>query len=153
MNSSIRILKNINNEQEGKFNLILMIIGNLLRFKLGSNDTIIPIADEIRSLCSDLRKISDQCNGMINCAELYFTLKDTKKSKECINEAKRFADFSLTNPENLYLFINILNKYIYFLEVIKDDKYFFSKDEIDNIIECIKNLISAFKNELIAQSF
>ena len=90
---------------------------------------------------------------MLSCAGLYFIFKDIKKENVCLNEARRYSDFSITNPENLHLFINILNKYIYFLEVIKDDKYFFSKDEIDNIIECIKNLISAFKNELIAQSF
>ena len=90
---------------------------------------------------------------MLNCTELYFTINNEKKAKECINKAKRFADFSMTNPENLPLFIIIINKYIYFIEATEGDNYFFSKDDIDDTIEVVKNHISTIKNENTNQGF
>ena len=153
MNSSIQIFKEIKNDQKDKLSLLLNMIGNLIRFKLGSNDTIEPIADELKNLCLNLVKRADQCHAMLNCTELYFTLNNAKKAKECINKAKRFADFSMTNPENLPLFIIILNKYISFIEATEDDNYFFTKDDVDDTIEVVKNHVSTIRNENTNQSF
>ena len=86
-------------------------------------------------------------------SELYFTLNNAKKAKECINKAKRFADFSMTNPENLPLFIIIINKYIYFIEATEGDNYFFAKDDIDDTIEVVKNHVSTIRNENTNQGF
>ena len=72
---------------------------------------------------------------MINWIELYFTLNNVKKAKECINKAKRFGDFPMTN-QNLPFFI-IINKYIYFIEATEGDNYFFAKDDIDGTIEVV----------------
>ena len=153
MNSSIQIFKEIKNDRKDKLNLLLTMIGNLIRFKLGSPDTIEPIADELRTLCLNLVKRADQCNAMLNCTELFFMLNNSKKAKECINKAKRFADFSMTNPENLPLFVIILNKYIAFIEATEDDNYFFSKDDVDDTIEVVKNHISTIRNENTNQGF
>ena len=153
MNSSIQIFKEIKNDRKDKLNLLLNMIGNLIRFKLGSPDTIEPIADELRTLCLNLVKRADQCNAMLNCTELFFMLNNSKKAKECINKAKRFADFSMTNPENLPLFVIILNKYIAFIEATEDENYFFAKDDVDDTIEVVKNHISTIRNENTNQGF
>ena len=153
MNTALQIFKEVNLDQKEKLNLLSNMVGNLVRFKLSSLDDIEPIADEIKTLSLNLVKRADQCNAMLNCTELYFTLNKEKKARECINKAKRFADFSMTNPENLPLFIVILNKYIYFIEATEGDNYFFSKDDIDDTIEVIKNHVSTIKNENANQSF
>jgi len=151
--TAIGIFKNLKNDHKEKANLLNQIIANLIRFKLASPDNIEPIADELRTLSTNLLRRADQCHSMLNMCELYFTINNEKKAKECMHKAKRFADFSMTNPENLPLFIIIMNKYIYFIEVTEGDNYFFLKDDIDDTIEVIKNHISTIKNENANQSF
>jgi vacuolar protein sorting-associated protein 35 len=153
MNNAIQMFKEIKNDQRDKVTLLANMIGNLVRFKLGSTDNIEPIADELKTLSLNLIKRADQCHAMLNCTELYFTLNNGKKAKECINKAKRFADFSMTNPENLPLFIIIINKYIYFIEATEGDNYFFAKDDIDDTIEVVKNHVSTIRNENTNQGF
>ena len=153
MSAAIKVLKEVNVDQKEKLNILSNMVGNLVRFKLSSNDNIEPVADEIKTLSLNLVKRADQCHAMLNCTELYFTLNNEKKARECINKAKRFADFSMTNPENLPLFIVILNKYIYFIEATEGDNYFFSKDDIDDTIEVVKNHVSTIKNENANQTF
>lgn len=153
MNSAIQMFKEIKNDQRDKVTLLANMIGNLVRFKLGSTDNIEPIADELKTLSLNLIKRADQCHAMLNCTELYFTLNNGKKAKECINKAKRFADFSMTNPENLPLFIIIINKYIYFIEATEGDNYFFEKDDVDDTIEVVKNHVSTIRNENTNQAF
>jgi hypothetical protein len=65
---------------------------------------------------------------------------------ECLKKAKRFADFAMTNPENLSLFIIIMNKYIYYIEACGGD-CFIPIDEFDDVIEIIKNHIFTIENE------
>ena len=153
MNNAIQMFKEIKNDQREKVTLLANMIGNLVRFKLGSTDNIEPIADELKTLSLNLIKRADQCHAMLNCTELYFTLNNGKKAKECINKAKRFADFSMTNPENLPLFIIIINKYIYFIEATEGDNYFFEKDDVDDTIEVVKNHVSTIRNENTNQAF
>ena len=153
INASITILKEVNIEQKEKLSLLNNTIGNLSLFKLSEAKNIEPIADELRTLSLNLVKRADQCNAILNCTELYFILNNGKKSKECMNKSKRIASFSMTNPENLPLFIIILNKYIHFIEATEGEEYFFEKDDIDDTIEIIKNHISTIKNENANQSF
>ena len=62
-----------------------------------------------KTISLNLIKRAHQCNALLNCTELYFILGNPKKSRECMNKAKRIANFSMTNAENLPLFIIILN--------------------------------------------
>ena len=153
MNSALQIFKELKSDQKDRLTLLSNMVGNLVRFKLSSPENIEPIAEEIKTLSLNLVKRADQCHAMLNCTELFFTLNNDKKAKECMNKAKRFADFSMTNPENLPLFVQIINKYIYFIEATEGDNYFFSKDDIDDTIEVVKNHVSTIKNENTNQSF
>ena len=89
----------------------------------------------------------------LNCAELYFIKGNPKKAKECMNKSKRISNFSMTNSENLPLFVIILNKFIHFIEATEGDEYFFDKDGIDNTFEIIKNHISIIKIKGDNQAF
>ena len=153
LNGAIKIIKEVKIDSSTKINLIISMIGTLTRFKIASKDNIEPIADELKALSLNLVKRAEQCNAMLSCTDLYYGIGNTKKAHECITKAKRFADFSMTNPENLPLFITIINKMIFFIEVIEDDNYFFTKDDIDDTIEVIKSHISTIKNENKNQTF
>ena len=151
--TALQIFKEVNLEQKEKLNLLNNTMGILSLFKLSAAKNIEPIADELRALSSNLVKRADQCIATLNCAELYFTLNNPKKAKECMNKAKRIANFSMTNPENLPLFIIILNKYIHFIQATEGDEYFFDKDDIDDTIEIIKNHVSTIKTESANKDF
>ena len=153
ISSALQIFKEVNLDQKEKLNLLNNTMGILSLFKLSAAKNIEPIADELRTLSANLVKRADQCIATLNCAELYFTLSNPKKAKECMNKAKRIANFSMTNAENLPLFIIILNKYIHFIEATEGDEFFFEKDDIDDTIEIIKNHISTIKTENANQSF
>lgn len=88
----------------------------------------------------------DQCKAMLIISQLYFTLfKDSKKIMDCLNRARRFADFAMTNPRNLVLFIEYLNKILYFIG--QDEKVIDIKPEqIEDIIELIRGHIRTIKN-------
>ena len=153
LKSALDILKQVNLDQKEKLSLINTTLGILSLFKLTDSKNIEPYADELKTLSLNLVKRADQCVATLNCAELYFTINNPKKAKECMNKAKRIANFAMTNPENLPLFIVILNKFIHFIEATEGDEYFFEKDEIDDTIEVVKNHISTIKTEGTNQSF
>ena len=153
INSALAIFKEVKLDQKEKLNLLNNTMGNLSLFKLSAPKNIEPIADELRTLSQNLVKRADQCMAILNCVELYFTLTNAKKAKECMNKAKRVASFSMTNPENLPLYIIILNKYIHFIEATEGDEYFFDKDDIDDTIEIIRNHISTIRTENTNQGF
>ena len=153
INTAITIFKEVNFDQKAKLDLLNNTIGNLSCFRLTEAKNIEPIADELKNLSLNLVKRADQCIATIGCAELFCYLNNPKKAKECMNKAKRIANYSMTNAENLPLFVVILNKYIYFIESAEGDEYFFDKDDIDDTIEIVKNHISTIKTENSNQSF
>ena len=57
----------------------------------------------------------------------------------------------MTNPQNLVLFVDLLNKYLYFVDA-NDETVTIKADQIDEIIELIKNHIQTIKNEVSKDS-
>ena len=97
-------------------------------------------------------KRGDQFNAMICIGQIYYTmLKDEKKTVDCLHKAKKYADFAMTNPQNLVLFVDLLNKYLYFInaeeEIVK-----ISAEQIKETIELIRNHIQTIKNEVSVDS-
>jgi hypothetical protein len=83
---------------------------------------------------------------MLNIAQLYYTLLgDKNKVVECLTKSKRFADFAITNPKMLILYVIILNKIIYFTEI--DESEFIKTEFFEDIIETIKNHIQTISSE------
>ena len=73
------------------------------------------------------------------------SFKDQQKVMECLNKARRFADFAMTNPKNLILFVEYLNKLLYFFD--HDQKSVDIKPEqINDLIELIKGHIRTIKS-------
>ena len=58
----------------------------------------------------------------------------------------------MTNPDNLVLFVIIINKYLYFVEACKDDDCFIKTESVEDVIEIIRNHIQTIKTENTAQT-
>ena len=93
---------------------------------------------------SDNRK--DQFKLMIIISQLYYSLfKDGKKVSECLVKARRYADFAMMTHINVFLYVDLVNKMIYFVEKA-DEVLDIKKEQIEDLIELIKGHIKTIKN-------
>ena len=143
---ALNIYTNSELDIKNKVQLLINLMGTLMHIRNISSERMIQIVQTIQQLGQSLIRRADQCNAMLCCSSLYFTFNDTQKTMECLKKAKRFADFAMTNPENLSLFIIILNKYIYYIEACGGD-CFIPNDEFEDVLEIIKNHIFTIENE------
>jgi vacuolar protein sorting-associated protein 35 len=138
---SISFLKNsMNIYEEGrydnshKYEMIVQVSSLLLTLNISKEDAEEVILQLIKS-SQNMTQREEQCKTMFIISQLYFSIfKDQKKVMECLNKARRFADFAMTNPQNLILFVEYLNKLLYFYD--KDEKTVDIKPEqINDLIE------------------
>ena len=150
--SCTTFLKNaINIFEEGRFDpnkrydMFIQISSLLITLNI-NKEVIETIIDELARSSQKIVQREDQCKAMLITSQLYFTIfKDSKKVMDCLSKARRFADFAMTNPKNLILFIEYLNKILYFIE--QEEKVIDIKPEqIEDIIELIRGHIRTIKN-------
>ena len=99
-----------------------------------------------------MAKRGDQFNSMLSIAQLYYSkIKDGNKTNEFIGKARKYADFAMTNPQNIILFVELLNKFLYFAEN-GDEVITIKAEQIDKLIEFITNHIETVKNEVSMDS-
>ena len=138
--------------EEGKYNqnikeeLFYILASNLINFTILDNKIKEEIIEELLKISQNIEKREDQFNAMLIISQLYFSIfKDYKKVLDCINKARRFVDFAMTNPRNLNLFVELLNKLLYFIEQ-EDNAIDIKKEQIEDIIEIIKGHIRTIRN-------
>ena len=152
MNAAVKIYQEGKYDQNMKYIFLEQICGYLLKFSILSKENLENIIKILMDTGNKMVKRGDQFNSMINIGQIYFTvLKDGKKVKECINKARKFAGFAMANPQNLVLFVDLLNKYLYLAEY-GDEIIKIEAEQIDEIIELIKNHIETIKNEVSMDS-
>lgn len=140
-------------EPKTKFQLLIDFMGTLLQIRSLPLELMAPFVTTLQQLSQGLVKRAEQCNAMLCCSSLYYhLLGNREKANECLNKAKRFADFAMTNPDNLILFVIIINKYLYFVEACKDDDCFVKTESVEDVIEIIRNHIQTIKTESTAQT-
>lgn len=144
--NAIQIIQEGRVESDKKLALIILYVATITSINFLSVDNINPIIANVIQAAQTLVKRNDQCVAMINCSHLYFNdmVKDQSKIQECLTKAKRFADFAMTNAQNLILFVYILNKYLFYIE---KGMTFIKVDTINDLIEVIKNHIITIKTE------
>ena len=152
MNAAMNIYQEEKYNKNNKYYLLSDICGYLLQFSILSKDNLENIIKILMDTGTKMVKRGDQFNAMINISQIYFTvLKDGKKVMDCINKARKYADFAMTNPQNLTLFVDLLNKYLYYAEM-GDEIVSINAELIDDIIELIRNHIETIKNEVSMDS-
>lgn len=153
LNGAFAIYKESEMDPKKKMSLFGQLISTLLQLKGLPNEELTAFVQKIQESAQNLAKRADQCYSMQACSNLYFSLLDNKqKAKECLSKAKKFADFAMTNPEHLNLFVVLLNKYIYYVDTCGENT-FLTVEHFDDIIETIKNHIQTIKTESTNQSF
>ena len=150
--SCTTFIKNaINIFEEGRYNQnkrydLLVQISSLLMTLNIDKEVIGKIIEEIITGSQKMIQREDQSKAMLIISQLYFTIfKDSQKVMDCLSKARRFADFAMTNPKNLILFVDYLNKILYFID--QEEKVIDIKPEqIEDIIELIRGHIRTIKN-------
>ena len=148
MNAAMKIYQEGKYNQNVKYQLLSNICAYLLNFTILSKEKVENILKILIETGSKIPKRGDQVNSMLDIGQVYyFVFKDGKKVTECINKARRFADVALTNPQNLSLYIMMLNKYLYYAD-LGDESVTVTADQIEDIIELTKNHIETIKTEM-----
>lgn len=139
-------------DQETKLSCLYQLIGSLCEINLLDKENYITFVNSLISSTSKISKRSDQCVATLACSNLYWNrnIEDHSKAKETLNKAKRFAEYSMTIPQNLNLFVLILNKYLYFIE---KGVNFIDGSMLNDVVEVIKNHVQTIKSENINASF
>jgi vacuolar protein sorting-associated protein 35 len=152
MNAAMNIYQEGKYDQNIKYNLLSQTVGYLLSFTILSHENVENIIKILAESGAKMMKRGDQFNSMLNIAEIYFSvLKDGNKVNEFIGKARKYADFAMTNPQNVVLFVELLNKFLYFVEK-GDEVISIKQEQIDDIIELISNHIQTIKNEVSVDS-
>ena len=152
MNAAMDIYQEGKYDQNIKYSLLTQIVGYMIKFTILGNENVENIIRILMESGTKMVKRGDQFNSMLNIGEIYYkVLKDGNKVNECISKARKYADFAMTNPQNLVLFIELLNKFLYYIEN-GDEIITIKAQQIDDIIELIKNHIQTIKNEVSVDS-
>lgn len=145
-NNSIKIYNSF--DKEKRFDYFCEICQNLIKITIFSQKNLENIIKDLINETKILPKRVDQFNGLLMISQIYYKhFKDGKKVLDCLNKAKKIADFSLTNPSNLILYIFLLNKYIYYIDVDKDNIVGITNEQVEDLIEAIKNHIITIKTD------
>ena len=148
-----KIYQNTEMDPSEKLSSLISFIGLLLQLRTIPGELIGQYAQQIKTIGQGLTKRAEQCKTMLYVSDLFYCIGNAKATEDCLNKAKRFANFAMSNPEHLPLYIHIINKYLYYIEIAKDEDYFFSKDDVDDTIELVKNHIQTIKSENTNQDF
>ena len=86
---------------------------------------------------------------MLKCLNLYCNEIeiDINKILDLFSKAKKYAVYSMINPENTILYVYILNEYIRLDGYIKDFDKSVKINDIEETIETIENYLTNMKNE------
>uniref|UniRef100_A0A8V5GZM7 Vacuolar protein sorting-associated protein 35 n=1 Tax=Melopsittacus undulatus TaxID=13146 RepID=A0A8V5GZM7_MELUD len=105
---------------------ITLIIGVFERMKCFSEENNEPLRTQCALAASKLLKKPDQCRAVSTCAHLFWSGRNTDKNgeelhggkrvMECLKKALKIANQCMDPSLQVQLFIEILNRYIYFYE-------------------------------------
>ena len=146
LNCALALLEEGKYSQNIKVELIEDICSNLMKCTILTNEKKEEIIQKLINSSENIPKREDQFRIMLIISQLYYTIfKDGQKVLDSMNKARRFADFAMTNSRNLSLFVELLNKYLYFVDKA-DDIVDIKKEKIEDIIELIRGHIRTIKN-------
>ena len=136
-------------EENKRFKYLTNIIAAVSTMDIYNDEHFNRICDDLEKMSEGLMKRKEQCLSMLRCINLYCNNveEDTNKVLELFQKAKKYAVYSMTNPENTILFVHILNEYVRLDGIIKDFDKTVKVNDVEEIIETIKNYIVTMKSE------
>ncbi|CRG99975.1 vacuolar protein sorting-associated protein 35, putative [Plasmodium relictum] len=109
---------NISSQQ---FDCIIWAVGIMCsHITLLENENYENIALKLTQHASKLLKKKDQCIGVLQCSHLYWENKKYRNSSkvfDCLQKSIKNADIAMqSNSDNIFLFVYMLQKYVYYYE-------------------------------------
>uniref|UniRef100_A0A452TPR3 Vacuolar protein sorting-associated protein 35 n=1 Tax=Ursus maritimus TaxID=29073 RepID=A0A452TPR3_URSMA len=143
---------------------ITLIIGTFERMKCFSEENHEPLRTQCALAASKLLKKPDQGRAVSTCAHLFWSGRNTdrngeelhggKRVMECLKKALKIANQCMDPSLQVQLFIEILNRYIYFYEKENDAVTIQVLNQlIQKIREDLPNLESSEETEQINKHF
>ena len=152
INAALQIYQDQKYDEELKYHFLSQICGYLIHLKILSKENLEKFIKILMDSTNKMVKRGDQFNAMINIGQIYYIVfKDEKKVVDCIHKARKFADFAMTNPQNLVLFVDLLNRFFYFINA-EEELVQIQAEQVNEIIELIKNHIQTIKHEVSIDS-
>ena len=132
-----------------KYNYLVYLIGAFSYIEVLNEEHYNHITEEIEKLCEQLPKQNERCLLMLKCINFYCNENeaDTNKILELFSKAKKYAIYSMINPENTILFVHILNEYFRLDGFIKCLDKTIKINDIEEIIETIETYLNNMKRE------
>jgi len=98
------------------------------------------------SSCAQLLKKPAQCEAIINASSLYNSpyRVDGKKVMDQLKKALKICDVCMSSAKNLYLCVDLLNKYLFFYIY---EATFMTHEDINNLIDFIKEHIDGLEDK------
>ncbi|KAG1325273.1 hypothetical protein G6F62_008641 [Rhizopus arrhizus] len=115
-------------ESKAQFQAITCIIGALQQTRVFSLDNYDTLITKAALHSSKLLKKPDQCRGVYLSSHLWWAtdrsleenekdlFRDGKRALECLQKALKIADSCMDPVTNVELFVEILNRYVYYFE-------------------------------------
>ena len=129
-----------------KIGLIKYLSSNIIYYNILNNEQKEKLINKFIKIHEDMQSREEQFKLILIICQLYYSIfKDGKKVLECLNKARRYADFDMTISKNVCLYVDLLNKMIYFVEK-GDNIVEIKKEQIEDLIELIKGHINTMKN-------
>lgn len=103
---------------------IVSIMGTLLECRSLSDEDYQGLVTKTAQFSARLMKKPDQCQLVAQCAHLFYpvdntdlTYRNAQRALECLQRALKLADAcTSSNPEEIYLFVDLLDHYLFFFE-------------------------------------
>ncbi|ESO10541.1 hypothetical protein HELRODRAFT_96873 [Helobdella robusta] len=113
-------------ESKAQLNAIVLIIATLEKIACFSEENHGPLRNQCGFSAAKLLKKPDQCRAVLTCSHIFWSskikdkdgqeMRDGPKVNECLKKAIRIATSCMDKTVQLQLFVEILNKYIYYYE-------------------------------------
>ena len=139
-----------------KVELLSDIVKTIVKTTILSREQYIEIVNMIVKLSRSLQKRCDIAKIMLVCCDLYYNQNNMDKDKiiKNLHDAKKDAEFSMVKPENLALFVLLIEKMIFYYEkgepfikideIKAVDKYIC--DHLEDVKECNKKVYENIKS-------
>jgi len=151
-------------DSRAQFAAVLLFISTVERCSCFSEENHAPLRTQCAHAASRLLKKPDQCRAVAHVSHLFWSSKtqetngeemqDGKRVAECLKKAVKTANQCMESATQLQLFVEILNKYLYFVERnCEAITYEIIGNLIDKIRDELSNISDASEHDMIKMHF
>ena len=164
MSQAFSIYEEDINDSRAQLAAVLLFVSTVEKCTCFSEENHAPLRTQCAHAASRLLKKPDQCRAVAHVAHLFWSgktqetggeeMRDGKRVAECLKKAVKTANQCMESAMQLQLFVEILNKYLYFVEHGCDTiTYDIIGQLIEKIREELPEISDENENEMIKMHF